>query len=279
MFKSNAIRLITTVLAAGFLSSVSAQTSKPASKPASRAAASKPASASSSSLLKGIESAHNKAGWYAQPGVKANVVIEFGGNVILDGTMTMAPHASLTRIEKSSGDTVVYDGNMAWVSPEDAEFPRARFHALTWPYFLAAPFKLDDSGATVAETGVKTMNGNTYATGRLTFDEGVGDAPDDWYILYADSESHVLEAMAYIVTFGKDTAEAEKDPHAITYENYETIDGIPVPMTWQFWNWNREQGIHGDRIGRVELSNFQFTAPSAEAFQKPADARSEHAPK
>ncbi len=284
------------LLATGLLSSGAAQTSKPASAPASQPAESEPVvesqpaesesvrrptsrpAASESGLVQAIEAAHNKDAWYAQPGVRTNIVVEFGGRTSVEGTLTMAPNGGVARIDRAAGGAVIFDGETAWITPADAEFPGARFHSLTWSYFLAAPYKLSDPGANVAETGARKMSGQEYDTAKLTFDAETGDAPDDWYFLYADSGSGLLGSMAYIVTFGKDAAEAEQEPHAIVYGDYQDVEGIPVPMKWTFHSWNEAQGIHGDPIGVVTLDGFEFAAPPAGAFDKPEDAREEKLP-
>ena len=52
----------------------------------------------------------------------------------------------------------------------------------------------------------------------MTFDRGIGDAPDDWYVVYKDNNSDLLAALVYIVTGGGTSVEvAEEDPHTITY--------------------------------------------------------------
>jgi hypothetical protein len=48
-----------------------------------------------------------------------------------------------------------------------------------------------------------------YLTEKLTFKSGTGDAPDDWYVVYADKKTNLLET-AYIVTLKAGKEEAEK---------------------------------------------------------------------
>ena len=100
----------------------------------------------------------------------------------------------------------------------------------------------------------------------------MGDAPDDWYLLYRDPGDATLRAMAYIVTYGKSKEEAGKEPHAIRYDSYVDVDGVKLSDKWSFWNWSEEEGIHGDKIGEAILSNFAFVEPGPDAFTKPAGA-------
>lgn len=230
-----------------------------------------------------IEATHGAEAWYGKDAVAADVAIEFGGNRVFAGDMLFTPTMEKARVDlpgtgDATGASVVWDGGTAWVSPADAEFPRARFHVLTWPYFLAAPMKLRDPGTRLEDLGSRTMEGRTYDVARLSFEGAVGDTPDDWYVLYRDGETNRLAAMAYIVTYGTPREDAEAEPHAITYEDFTTVDGVEIPTTWRFWLWNEEDGIHGDPIGRVELSEVRFMTPGPEAFEVPEDAREEALP-
>lgn len=225
-----------------------------------------------------IERAHSAAIWRQKEAFQSGIAVRFGGNTILEGRMLTTPSMSRTRLEIASGAVAIWDGEDAWVSPGAAEFPEARFHALTWPYFLSAPMKLRDPGARVGPSGSKELRGERFDTAKLTFDPGVGDTPDDWYVLYRSPESGRLHAMAYIVTFGTIREEAEKEPHAVTYDDYVNVEEVPIPTRWTFWMWNEEQGIHGEPIGEVTLENPSFVAPEAGAFAVPEDARKEGLP-
>jgi hypothetical protein len=101
------------------------------------------------------------------------------------------------------------------------------------------------------------LNGNVYNSQKLTFGDGVGDAPDDWYITYSDSESNLMEVAAYIVTAGSTVEEAEEDPHAISYHDYKDVDGIALAHSWQFREWRKDSGLTR-QLGSAELSNFKF---------------------
>lgn len=224
-----------------------------------------------------IETAHGAPVWWSKGGVKAHIRNEFGGKLRFEGTMVMNPSASRTRMELSDGTVVVFDGEKCWVSPVNSKFEAARFHALTWPYFLAAPMKLGDRGTKLEDLGTLKLNGKKYDGARLTFEEGVGDAPDDWYVLYRDPDSHALAAMAYVVTyFGGDAAPA-KEPHAVTYEKFETVEGVQVPTLWKFWNWSMEKGL-AESLGKVEISEVEFVTPDADAFTKPEGAKEDAMP-
>jgi len=101
----------------------------------------------------------------------------------------------------------------------------------------------------------------------MTFEKGIGDTPEDWYIVYKDRNSDLLAAMAYIVTSGEKTVEeAEKDPHVITYEAYTEVGGIPFATQWNFWTWN-EAGEMNKLLGSATVSNIEFTEKEGDMFQ------------
>lgn len=225
-----------------------------------------------------VERAHSAEVWRQKDAFQSGIVVRFGGNKILEGRMLMTPSMSRTRLELSSGPIAIWDGEEVWVSPAGDDFPEARFHALTWPYFLSAPTKLRDPGARLEPLGGKELRGERFETAKLTFDAGVGDTPDDWYVLYRNLESGRLAAMAYIVTFGTSREEAEKEPHAITYDEYVDVEGVPIPTRWTFWTWSDEAGIQGEAIGEVTLEHPAFVQPGEGAFAVPGDARKEEMP-
>lgn len=225
-----------------------------------------------------IEKAHNRAGWQSSAALAADIVVTFGGNTALDGHIVFQTNMAKTRIDYKDGSVALWDGSMAWVAPGDSPVQGARFHVLTWPYFALAPLKLRDPGSRLESLGEKILNDRPYDVARLTFEAGVGDTPDDWYVVYRDRETSRLHAMAYIVTFGKPVDKAEAEPHAIVYGDYVDVDGVPVPTTWSFFNWNEEQGAHGDSIGNVALKNATFVDPGADQFTPPEGAREEALP-
>ncbi len=218
-----------------------------------------------------IEKAHNAAAWRTKDAVKATFRSTMGGKVRLEGTMLTNTTVSKTRLELKNGTVIVFDGKSCWLSPPDAGLERARFHSLTWPYFLAAPMKLRDPGSRLEDLGKLELLDREYDAAKLTFDAGVGDTPEDWYVLYRDPETNRLHAMAYIVTYFGNDAPPAKEPHAITYENFEEVDGIPIPMLWRFWNWSKEEGLE-EQLGQFEISNVEFVTPDADAFKAPEGA-------
>jgi hypothetical protein len=243
----------------------------------SAALAGEPAAAPA--FIVSVETAHGKVTWAQAKALQANLSLTFGGRPALAGTILFRTNLAASRIELGDGAIAVFDGSSAWVGPASSKLERARFHLLTWPYFAALPMKLRDPGSHIQVLGERSLRGKTYEAARLTFDPGVGDTPDDWYILYRDPSSGRLAAAAYIVTYGKSATAASKEPHAITYEDYVPVGGAHVATTWTFWHWSEKEGITGQPIGSGKLSDLKFVEPAANAFARPADAREDKLPK
>lgn len=236
-------------------------------------------SASPEKFLESVESAHNADAWYDAAGIRTDVKVVFGGATRINGTMTFDCWLGKARIDQYDGRSVVFDGDTAWVSPASADFPRARFDVITWPYFLAAPMKLGDPGANLSEHKTLPMRGgDAQETMKLTFGDGVGDAPDDWYIVFANDDG-VVEALAYIITYGGSDPEEAK-PSIILYSDYQVVDGVPIPMRWDFYYWDEEKGVYGEPKGYAELSNPALLTELPEGlFEKPLDAKKDELPK
>ena len=217
-----------------------------------------------------VELRHGKPYYDKHRFVTGDVNVQFGGNTVVDAKMTYNRTASMARFDLANGGVAVFDGKQAWVAPADA-MSRARFHLLTWPYFEAVAFKLRDEGVSVQSFGPLPLKGKMHDTYRMTFAAGTGDSPDDWYVLYIDPDSHQLSALAYIVTYGK-SDDAQQEPHAVTYDSYEIVDGVRIPTRMSFWNWSEEDGIFGEPIGLVTFNNARFTGVADDAFTAPADA-------
>ena len=228
-----------------------------------------------------IGTAHGIKTYYEHKAVQADISVTFGDRNILQGVITFDTPVGKSHIKTKDGVVMVLDGKDAWVAPADAELPpgRARFMLLTWPYFIAAPFKLADPGTSIEDAGKKPLDAHRILpAGKLTFSENVGDSPEDWYMVYRDPDNDRLAAMAYIVTYGKSADDAEESPHMVIYETYEEVDGVTLPTRMSFWNWSPVMGKIGEPLGEVNVSGYQFIEPEDDLFTKPEGARIDPVP-
>ena len=229
-------------------------------------------------FIRNFERAHGGKRWREKDAIRANIEVTFEEGIYFKGSMLHEIATGRTRMELDDGTVLIYDGTKAWVSPASSTIEAARFHLLTWPYFLAAPMKTGDPGTHLEVQELKVLNRRMCKTAKLTFNPGVGDTPDDWYILHANSRNGLLYGMVYILTYSTSFVEAEKNPHAIIYDGYQQIDGISLSNSWSFYEWDKIMGVGRRPIGRARLTDLEFITPEAKAFIHPSDAREDKLP-
>jgi hypothetical protein len=230
-------------------------------------------------LAERIAAAHQREPLLQKRAIRADLVVEFGGNRVVDGVITFSTDGGRSRFEPKSGGVMTFDGTSAWVAPGTKNAgPPPRFHLLTWPYFALAGSKLVDGGTSHGDAKPLPLEGRPHETFKLTFQPGTGDAPKDWYIAYADPQTSRLRAMAYIVTYGVPLEKAEREPHAIAYDDYKTVDGVPISTRWTFYDWKADAGLVGEPRGSATLSNVSFVTPDEKTFAKPQGATEDKLP-
>ena len=223
-------------------------------------------------FAKNIENSHNKETWISNKAVAFDIDLTFGGNPRLSGKITSLTNSTKIRIDKKDGTKLVYNGDEVFLCPKIAEEKGARFDMFTWQYFFALPFKLTDPGTNWELLKPQQIEGDPFTRAKLTFENQIGDSPEDWYIIYQEPETGLLHAAAYIVTLGTEKEKAEENPHVIVYRDYIVVDGVPFATTWTFHNWDEKDGI-GEQIGQAKISNINFFNPEDDLFKKPEDSK------
>ncbi|WP_299715885.1 heat-shock protein Hsp90 [uncultured Tenacibaculum sp.] len=204
-----------------------------------------------------IEKAHQKESFFAKKYISYAIDIKFGGKDYMKGLITQETGGGKIKIEKPDGTTIIFDGTNVYGKGVPAKAKGgARFDIFTWSYFLGLPYKLNDSGTIWSDFVPNKWGKEKLNTGKLAFESGTGDAPDDWYVVYK-TDKNTLAGAAYIVSFGKGKEVAEKEPHAIKYNNYTTVQGIPFATNWTFHMWSLKDGYTA-QIGEVNLSDIKF---------------------
>jgi hypothetical protein len=221
------------------------------------------------SFTERLESAHKKADFQKHNAVSFDIALYFNGTERMNGTMVLATNSSASRISLKDSSTILVNQDKIFYSPNLKDTSSVRFNAYTWSYFFMMPYKISDSGVVLTENGRLISEGKTFPTQKMSFKKGIGDAPDDWYILYVDSVTNLLNTAAYIVSFGRTAKEAEANPHAISYSSYKEVDGIPIATSWTFWEWNEKGGVT-KKIGDATISNVKFLDVKKEYFTAPA---------
>lgn len=223
-------------------------------------------------FVKQVEQAFNTPIFHKQELISFDIDLAFGGKSSLKVQVISATNSGKIKLIKEDGTVLVFDGDKVWITPEENNNSKARFDIFTWQYFFMAPFKMSDGGTKWMDLGKQpyTINKKLEAS-QLTFENGIGDASGDYYVVYKD-EQNLIKAMGYIVTFGgKSLADAEENAHAIVYSDYAKVDGVVFAEKWAFHNWNKGDGIT-DQIGEAGISNIKFLKNSEVDFSKPSKA-------
>lgn len=178
------------------------------------------------------------------------------------------------RIQTGNG-YLGFNNNGIWTNSQDEKVrgnvARFRFQKNLWFYFFSLPFVTADPGANQETIADGVSNGKNYDRIKITFGEGVGDAPDDQYILWLDKETGRLEMINYSVTFGRGKEASEKY-NAIVYSEWQTVNGLQVPkkVTPHVWA--------GDSLGAPRADyyfanvNFKEQRPDESVFATPEGA-------
>ena len=216
------------------------------------------------------EKAHEAENFFRHQAIQFDIILNFGEKERLSGQMTLLTNSSKGLLVFKNGNKIIYDNNKVYYSPEIKQNKNVRFDAYTWSYFFLFPYKLSDQGTVWKKYENKEKDAQDYISQRLTFKSGTGDAPEDWYVVYANKNNYLIKKAAYIVTANSKKEEAEKNPHAIEYKDYKVFDSVPIATQWRFWEWVAGTGLTKE-IGNASLSNIKFITVDSKTFKPEAD--------
>ena len=150
---------------------------------------------------------------------------------------------------------MAWDGEKAWSENWKGGMP-PRFLAQLNYYFLNLPWMTHDPGVNLGPPGTGTLpdDDTEYITIKMTFGAGVGDTPDDYYVLYIDPGTHMLRANRYIVTYAAlmPKGATSSPEHLLVYDDYTDVDGLKVPVRFTVYE-------EGELFAGCEISDWSFT--------------------
>jgi hypothetical protein len=168
--------------------------------------------------------------------------------------------------------SIGFDGKEVWINPSKEAMggQSPRFYHNLFFYFFSLPLILSDPGINYEDLGRQDLDGITYDAVKISYDEGVGDSPEDFYIPLFDTTTHVMNALLYTVTYR--TGEATSKYNALVYKGWTQVDGLLVPTSLTGYKY--EDGRLGDQRYAVTFENISFNEkqPDQQQFEIPAGA-------
>jgi len=176
------------------------------------------------------------------------------------------------KIRLESPEKIIgYDGNQVWVSPDSISTDRIRFYHNLYFYFFAMPFVVGDNGVFYEELPAKELNGKSYLGIKISYDDGIGDAPDDNYIIWYDPETNLMEWLMYTVTYS--SGEPSNQYSLIKYGEWKTFNGLLLPTLLQWHQYD------GEMVGEPRGEGTSFSdvvisknTPDEALFEMPEGA-------
>lgn len=134
-----------------------------------------------------------------------------------------------------------FDGENVWLKNLDTVSFKGnpKFYYNLYFYFYAMPFVLGDDGINYSEAEPLEFEGKTYPGVLITYEAGVGESPEDEYILYYNPETYQMEWLGYTVTYF--SKEKSKEFHFIKYHDWQTVEGVFLPKTLHWYNYENNK--------------------------------------
>jgi len=134
-----------------------------------------------------------------------------------------------------------FDGKNVWLKNLDTVTYKSnpKFYYNLMFYFYAMPFVLGDDGINYSEAEALEFEGITYPGLLISYNDGVGESPEDEYILYYHPETFKMEWLGYTVTYF--SKEKGKEFHFIKYSDWQEASGLQLPKTLTWYNYENNK--------------------------------------
>jgi len=159
-----------------------------------------------------------------------------------------------TELGDGADATLGWNGEVAWITPSADAFPSsARFWALTPYYFVGMPFVLADPGTHFEVLPNAEYEGAAHHLVKVTYADGTGDSPDDYYIVYLHSETGRLSALRYVVAYPAFFKDGGHTPEKLMkYEGQRKSGGLWLASTLHTFAWDPDSGI-GEQVTDITV--------------------------
>ncbi len=165
-------------------------------------------------------------------------------------TTDLKERYSLIEMPKSM---IGFDGEHVWTKSNDGSKldKDPKFYYNLMFYFYAMPFIVADNGIIYDEYKPLQFEGKEYPGIRISYQSGVGESPEDEYVLYYDKDTYQMTWLAYTVTYF--SKEKSKKWSFIKYNDWREIEGLLLPAAMTWYNVEDNQPVS---IRKEELFNY-----------------------
>lgn len=166
-----------------------------------------------------------------------------------------------------------FDGYSVWLKNKDtAQYKgNPKFYYNLMFYFYAMPFILGDDGINYETVAPLVFEETSYPGIKITYESGIGESPEDEYIVYYDSETHQMVWLGYTVTYF--SKEKSNEFNFIRYSNWQTVEGLLLPemLTW----YNYENNLPTTKRNDLQFTDIKVTKDklNSDIFALPEDAQ------
>ncbi|MGF1467824.1 MAG: hypothetical protein ACFCGT_17025 [Sandaracinaceae bacterium] len=152
-----------------------------------------------------------------------------------------------------------WDGAQAWIRPGPDAFPSpARFWATTPYYFVAIPFVLADEGARYERLPDEPFEGVAHRLVKVTYADGTGDSPDDYYIVYLHPETRRVSALRYVVAYpGFFPEGGHTDEKLMAYRELEPAGDVLIPRALPTYAYDQETRSVGEQVTEITITRVR----------------------
>ena len=147
------------------------------------------------------------------------------------------------------------DGANVWLDVKEGEYKgNARFYHNLFFYFYAMPFIVADDGITYSDVEATELPDGTYPGVKISYGAGVGDSPEDEYIIFYDPDTHAMKWLGYTVTYN--TGEKSEKWNYIKYDEWNEVNGLVLPkkLAW----YNVEEGAPTTERNAMEMETVSI---------------------
>ncbi len=168
--------------------------------------------------------------------------------------------------------TIGFNGENVWLKNKDTATYKGnpKFYYNLMFYFYAMPFILADDGIIYEDVAPLVFEGASYPGIKISYEAGVGESPEDEYILYYDSKTNKMEWLGYTVTYF--SKEKSKEFHFIRYSNWQTLEDLVLPetLTW----YKSENNLLTEKRKDLQFTDIKISTekPKATIFEVPESA-------